>query len=81
MSSNERFTTFASKKSIILEAISAFARKELSLIVNNVENKPLICLSRCCSYLCSLGMGFSLCEKIVLNKFASVKFILSRSSK
>lgn len=42
MSSNERFTTFASKKSIILEAISAFARKELSLIVNNVENKPLI---------------------------------------
>ncbi|EFW48102.1 hypothetical protein SDB_04576 [Shigella dysenteriae CDC 74-1112] len=36
----------ASKNLIIVEAISAFARKKLSLMVNNVENKPSICLSR-----------------------------------
>lgn len=66
----------ASKNLIIVEAISAFARKRLSLMVNNVENKPSICLSRYCPSLYNLGVGCSLCKKIVSPKFASVKFIL-----
>lgn len=78
MSLYERLFTPVSNNSIIVETISAFALKELSLMVNNVENKPLICLSTYCSSLCKFVMGFSLCEKIVSNKFASVKFTLSR---
>ncbi len=43
MSLYERLVILASKNLIIVEAISAFARKRLSLMVNNVENKPSIC--------------------------------------
>ena len=43
MSLYERLVILASKNLIIVEAISAFARKKLSLMVNNVENKPSIC--------------------------------------
>ena len=81
MSLYERLVILASKNLIIVEAISAFARKRLSLMVNNVENKPSICLSRYYPSLYNLGVGCSLCKKIVSPKFASVKFILSRSSK
>lgn len=55
MSLYERLVILASKNLIIVEAISAFARKKLSLMVNNVENKPSICLSRYCPSLYNLG--------------------------
>ena len=42
MSLYERLVILASKNLIIVEAISAFARKKLSLMVNNVENKFFI---------------------------------------